>query len=315
MLGRDVGRKLKSSPPAEVWSPELRSMAQSCDALICNLECCISSRGRPTDRIAGKPFFFRAPPVAVGSLSAIGVRVAGLANNHALDFEEKALADTLDHLNGSGIAAVGAGRDPREARMSAVIEAGGLRLGIVAASDHPAEFAADDGNWGIAYADLPRGAPDWLLAEVAGLRDSCDTTIVLLHWGPNMATGPDAWQLRLGQELLDAGAGAVAGHSAHVFHGVGLSSGRPLLYDLGGALDDYAIDGRLRNDLGLMAIWTPDTAELDLVGLHLAHCRTELARGEEAEWIGGRLQRACAELGTGVARIEEGRFRVQESTK
>jgi poly-gamma-glutamate synthesis protein (capsule biosynthesis protein) len=36
--------------------------------------------------------------------------------------------------------------------------------------------------------------------------------------------------------LLDAGATVVAGHSAHVFHGVE----GPVLYDLGDFLDDYA---------------------------------------------------------------------------
>ena len=86
----------------------------------------------------------------------------------------------------------------------------------------------------------------------------------------------------------------------------------PLLYDLGDALDDYAVDPRLRNDLGLLAIWRPGDPELELelVGLALDHCRTRFAAGDEAEWISQRLTQACERLGTRVERIADERFRV-----
>jgi poly-gamma-glutamate capsule biosynthesis protein CapA/YwtB (metallophosphatase superfamily) len=310
MLGRGVAKELESRQPADLWSPEVREVAGTCDAVLCNLECCISERGSPTTRIAGKPFFFRGPPAAMDSLGAIGVRAVGAANNHALDFGEEALEDTLTHIRRAGIAATGAGLGPQQARQGAIIEAGGLRLGVVSVSDHPPEYAAQEGHWGISYADLSRGAPDWLLAELARLGKSCDATLAFLHWGPNMRASPAAWQRQLGQQLLEAGADVVAGHSAHVFHGVGWSTEGLLLYDLGDALDDYAIDKVLRNDLGVIAIWTPGASELELVGLHLDYCRTELARGEHAEWIATRLDRACRELATRVERTEEGRFRI-----
>ncbi|MDP8944288.1 MAG: CapA family protein, partial [Actinomycetota bacterium] len=135
MLGRGVAGALESTPPADVWSPELRELAAGCDVVVANLECCISERGRPTRRIPGKPFFFRAPPQAVESLRAIGAGAVSLANNHALDYEEEALADTLDHLDAAGIPRVGAGRGAAEARRGIVVEVGGARLGVVAVSD------------------------------------------------------------------------------------------------------------------------------------------------------------------------------------
>ena len=81
--------------------------------------------------------------------------------------------------------------------------------------------------------------------------------------------------------LQEAGADLVAGHSAHVFHGVGWGARGPLLFDLGDALDDYRVDPRLRNDLGVMAIWRPGDPEreLELVGLALDYCHTRLADG------------------------------------
>ena len=312
MLGRGVATALGSTPPAEVWGPELRELAAACHTVIANLECCVSGRGLPTGRVAGKPFFFRAPPQAVDALAAIGVRAVSLANNHALDFDDDALADTLVHLDEAGIESVGAGRGPREARAGLVVEAGDARVGVVAVSDHPSAYAARDGELGIAYADLHDAVPDWLEAEVADLRRRCDLVVAFPHWGPNMTTRPAAWQRERAADLLAAGCDLVAGHSAHVFHGVEWGPAGPVAYDLGDAVDDYAVDAELRNDLGLLALWRPGGApELELVGLRLEYARTGLARGDDAEWIAARLADACAELGTGVHRLDEQRFEVE----
>ena len=102
-----------------------------------------------------------------------------------------------------------------------------------------------------------------------------------------MTTDPASWQRRAAEQLQDAGADLVAGHSAHVFHGAGWGRRGPLLFDLGDALDDYAVDRRVRNDLGLMALWRPGDpqAELELIGLTLDFCHTRLAEAEDAEWI------------------------------
>ncbi len=310
MLGRSVADALERVAPADLWAPEVREIALECDAVVCNLECCISSRGRRTERVPGKPFFFRAPEAGIESLRAIGVSAVGLANNHALDYEEDALLDTLDLVSDAGIALAGAGRDLGEARRGTVFAAGDRRVGLVAASDHPAEFAAGDGAPGIAHAELARGVPGWLADEIARLRDECDLVIAFPHWGPNMTTAPAPWQRDAAREMQAAGGDVVAGHSAHVFHGVGWDEHGPLLFDLGDALDDYAVDATLRNDLGLMAVWRPGggAAELELVGLRLDFCHTRLADGADAEWIAARLEQACAEFGTSVERTATQRF-------
>jgi hypothetical protein len=315
MLGRSVGDALSArlaDRPGEVWSDDLRALCDPLDLIVCNLECCLSDRGRPTTRIRGKPFFFRGPPRAVEALEAIGVRAVSLANNHALDYEEAPLVDTLSQLDAAGIAAAGAGPDRERARRAAVVDADGTRLGLVCVSDHPREYAATADAPGIAHADLRDGAPSWLLNQVAEVAAACDAVIAFPHWGPNMNDSPLAWQRRVASELLAAGANLVAGHSAHVFHGVGWDERGPVLTDLGDALDDYRIDPVLRNDLGLLAIWTPDAGdeELELVGLRLDFCRTGLATGPDADWIAVRLARACAPLGTRPERLAEGRFRI-----
>jgi poly-gamma-glutamate capsule biosynthesis protein CapA/YwtB (metallophosphatase superfamily) len=315
MLGRSVGEALDARlahAPGDVWSDELRSLCASLDLVVCNLECCLSDRGRPTTRIRGKPFFFRGPPRAVESLKAIGAHAVSLANNHALDYETDALADTLEHLAVAGIAAAGAGPDPERAREPALLEAGTERVGLVCVSDHPREYAATADALGIAHADLGRRTPGWLLDRVAELAETCDLVIAFPHWGPNMTASPAPWQQRAAAELQAAGADLVAGHSAHVFHGVAWGERAPVLTDLGDALDDYRIDPVLRNDLSLLAIWRPGEGddELELVGLRLDFCRTGLASGADADWIASRLARACEPLGTRPERLGETRFRI-----
>jgi len=310
MLGRGVAARLSTDDhPAPVWSDDVIRICALCDALFCNLECCISERGTPTARIAGKPFFFRGPPAATDVLAAVGVDAVALANNHALDYEAEALADTLEHLSRAGIAAAGAGPSADAARRGVVVAAHGARVGLLSVTDHPAEYAAGADSWGVAFAELPSGLPGWVEAELSRLAGEADLVVAFPHWGPNMTVRPDRRQRRRARELLAAGADLVAGHSAHVFHGVELVEGRPVLYDLGAALDDYAVDPDLRNDLGLLALWRPGgEPALELVGLHVHHCHTDLARGAAADWIAARLSRACAELGTSPKRVAEQRF-------
>jgi poly-gamma-glutamate synthesis protein (capsule biosynthesis protein) len=208
---------------------------------------------------------------------------------------------------------VGADLEIDGARRGVVVQAGRSRLGVLALSDHPREFAAGEGRAGIAYADLRRGLPEWVTTELRRLRVQAELLLVFPHWGPNMTSRPARWQRERGRQLLAAGADAVAGHSAHVFHGVALTAAGPVLYDLGGALDDYAIDPELRNDLGVLARWRPRAEpEIELIGLRLGFCRTELAVGADADWIAARLERACGKLGTSVKRMDEARFALRE---
>ena len=304
MLGRKVAERLAEGAPERIWSEELLELLATCDAVICNLECCVSERGRRTGRVARKPFFFRGPPAAVEALSAAGVAAVSLANNHVLDFGGEALGDTLELLGAAGIAAAGAGANVEEARRGAVIVADDLRLGLLAVTDHPPEYAVRDGSPGVAWADLSAGLPGWIPAELSRLLGEADAVLAFPHWGPNMTGEPAAWQRERARELVAAGADLVAGHSAHVFHGIGRVEDSPVLYDLGDALDDYRVDEELRNDLGVLVLWRPGAdPELELAGLQLDYCETGLARGADADWIAARLERACAELGTRAERV------------
>jgi poly-gamma-glutamate capsule biosynthesis protein CapA/YwtB (metallophosphatase superfamily) len=294
MLGRGVARTLATTPPAAMVAPEVLAVLGDADLVVLNLECCISERGRPW-AAPGKPFFFRAPPRAVELLVLLGTDCVTLANNHALDYGVDALADTLAHLAAADIAAVGAGLDLAQARRPAVLAAGGLRVAVLGATDHPPDFAASPDRPGVAFADLGRQVPNWLLDSVRAA--DAEVRLVTPHWGPNMTTAPVRHVRRAATALVDAGATLVAGHSAHVPHGVA----GPVLYDLGDFLDDYRVDPVLRNDLGLLFLVTLDArgpVRLEALPLKLEYCHTRLAAGDDADWMRRRFRAACADLGT-----------------
>jgi len=292
MLGRGIAHRLALNPNHALVAPEIVEAIDEADLFVLNLECCISARGRPWP---GRAFHFRAPPWAVQALAHIHVDCVTLANNHALDFGPDALLDTLSHLDAAGIRVVGAGTDVERARAPAVVEWGGLRVAIVAFSDHPAEYAATVDRPGIAYANLQDGVPEWLTRL-----PEADAVLVFPHWGPNMTSEPLPYIRRAARELLAAGATLVAGHSAHVFHGVAPQ----ILYDLGDFIDDYAVDPILRNDLGLLFFVDLAGARLEAIPLKLEFAHTRPATGDEFSWIKRRFTQACAALGTEAAEAD-----------
>jgi poly-gamma-glutamate capsule biosynthesis protein CapA/YwtB (metallophosphatase superfamily) len=306
MLGRGVAEALATRHPEALVAPEVVAFAREADLFVLNLECCISERGDPWPD-PGKPFFFRATPQATELLAHMGVGCVTLANNHALDFGETALLDTFTHLADAGIEWVGAGATVEEARAPTVLEAGGIKLAVVAATDHPPEYAAGPERPGVAFADLVSGAiPAWLRDAVRAGDAGADAVVVTPHWGPNMVGAPMPHVRAAADALRGAGATLVAGHSAHVFHG----AGKQILYDLGDFLDDYSTDALLRNDLGLFFLVTLErgrAVRVEALPLRLDYCHTRLADEHDAAWVRERFRTASAALGTDVAE-EDGRL-------
>ena len=296
MLGRRVADQLALEAPEALFSDDVVAVAHEADLFLVNLECAISDRGRRWPSPA-KPFFFRAPPVATDVLRRLGVGCVTLANNHALDYGTDALEDTVKHLHDAGIEHVGAGSDVDEARAPLVIERAGTRVGIIGVTDHPADFAARPDRGGVAFADLRQGVPDWLRDAVRTL--DADVVLVTPHWGPNMVVEPVPHVRRAADELREIGATLIAGHSAHVFHGVE----DHVLFDLGDLIDDYARHPVVRNDVGLLWLVTIEDGvptRLEAVPLGLDYCRTTLADAEQQQWVVRRFRHACAALGTQV---------------
>lgn len=308
MLGRYVGQRIASEGP-DYPLGEITTLLRSADLAIVNLECAITAS---VQRWSGLPkaFYFGAPPQAVRSLLDAGIAGATLANNHVLDFDVAGLRDTLHTLRSHGIGCAGAGMDVDEARAPLLLVRNGIKLGLVAFCDHQSDFAADEHRPGIAWLDFEDEPVvlDQFRASLQQLvRSGVDWPMLSLHWGPNMVERPSARFVRLAHAAIDMGYRILFGHSAHVFHGVEIYRGCPIIYAAGDLVDDYYVEPEFGNDHQLLFELVIDRDALRNIELHPVFIEDSCVRpaqGEQFRFIAERASRLCAELGSKVELVE-----------
>jgi poly-gamma-glutamate capsule biosynthesis protein CapA/YwtB (metallophosphatase superfamily) len=305
MLGRGVNSALAHFGAAYPWGTTVPILREA-DLAIVNLECVIASDGRPWSRWR-KVFHFRADPgTAIPALQLAGVDCVTLANNHVLDYEEEAFLEMLTALEGCGLPYTGAGRNEAAARRPVLLEREGVRIGVVACTDNEPGWAATATTPGTHYLPitLEEQVQAQVRADIQGARAAgADIVLLSLHWGPNMVERPTPQFQAFAHAAIEAGADVVYGHSAHLFQGIELYRGRPILYDLGDFVDDYAVDPELRNDWGIAArlyVTTDRILRIELVPVLIAHYQVNLAVGAVAQAIASRVRSLSAELGTHV---------------
>jgi poly-gamma-glutamate synthesis protein (capsule biosynthesis protein) len=226
------------------------------DLVIGNCEGAYSDRAEqaPTAGIA-----MRVPTSMAAGLSAAGVDVMTLANNHSVDGGHGALLDTIKTLRAQGIEPVGAGEDLDAARRPVFVERGGRRIAIIStASYFPAGYEARPGVPGLNplrfynhYASsamevfhCPGAAPDVLVVpdkdDQAALLDAiraadaqADVVIVTFHWGESVRpVVVQDYERETARLAIDAGADVVLCGHHHVVRGVDVYEGAPIYHGL-----------------------------------------------------------------------------------
>ena len=238
--GRSMEAQLARYGPAYPWAG-LQPLLQEADWVSANLEGVLATRGDPLD----KSYLIRAHPDTGETLQQAGFNLVHLANNHALDFGEAALDQTLSTLETLGIAFVGAGSSPDMARRPAEFTASGLRVAVLG-------YAATrwNGSQDVPATDLIAWANvDAMQADVRAVRDRVDLVIVHLHAGTEYAASPSPDQVRFARAAIDAGANLVVGHHPHVTQTVEQYKGGLIVYSLGDALFDIPRPAAMRGHL------------------------------------------------------------------
>lgn len=205
------------------------------DVAMVNLE---NPLTRSTLSLGKKQLNFKADPESVKVLTAGGVDIVNLANNHAMDYEEPGLVETINTLDNAGIQHLGAGRDIKEARRPDIIEVKGQRIAYLGYYDTDLH-AADYGKAGTNPRRNNRVAED-----IKALRGQVDWIIVNYHWGVELADYPGDWQIDLARFTIDQGADLVVGHHPHVLQGAEIYKGKPIVYSLG----NFIFGGNARSD-------------------------------------------------------------------
>jgi len=301
MLGRLVNQALKHKDPDYVWGDTL-PLFRAADVRICNLECVLSDRGRPWS-VPPKVFHFRSDAKNVSVLAAAGIDVVSLANNHVLDYEYVALLEMLDILERAAIRYSGAGRNRNEARRPAVLDRNGKRVAVIAATDNEPSWEAAAELPGTFY--TPIDTSDHRAAELIALVSEtarhATVLIVSLHWGPNWGYDPPREHVLFARTLIDAGAAIVFGHSPHVFRGVEIYKGKPILYSAGDFIDDYAVDEVERNDESFVFTIDVEDRSVSEIALYPTLISAFQARRADpgmGRQIAAKMQALCGGLGT-----------------
>ncbi len=211
-----------------VLSPVLLEAMQTADITVINNEFPFSTRG---EQAPDKQFTFRVNPDYVRVLTDMGVDIAGIANNHVLDFGPDALLDTFETLENAGIDYMGAGSDLSRASALITKEVNGKTFGFLAASR-----VIPVVSWDIKNASpgvFTTYDPALLLAAIKEARTHCDFLSVFVHWGIERDEYPQDYQVTMAQQYIDAGADLVVGAHPHVLQGIAYYENKPVFYSLG----------------------------------------------------------------------------------
>lgn len=216
--------------PSTTFGPVAAELTEG-DLTMVNLETAITSRGTAED----KRYLFRAPDTAVPAMTAAGIDVVSLANNHSMDYGREGLADTIATAEAGGLGTVGAGDDIDEAFTPLRRTVQGVDIAIFAFSqvdDLAEEWAATPDRSGMAMAfDTERA-----YAAVRAARADSDLIVVLPHWGAEGDQCPTGRQQDFAAGLIEAGADILVGAHSHVLQGAGREGDAYVAYGLGNFL-------------------------------------------------------------------------------
>ncbi len=277
--------------------PALIDEMRSADIMMLNNEFPYSDRGEP---LADKQFTFRAPVSSADYLNTLGVDLVSLANNHAYDYGETALLDTLAALQDAGIVYVGAGRDLAEARRPVCYIVNNVKIAVVSATqierlDNPDTKGATDTTPGV----FRCWNGEDLLETVREAAADNDFVIAYIHWGTENQEATDWAQEELASALASAGTDLIIGDHPHCLQRIDVVDGVPVVYSLG----NFWFNSKTI-DTGMIRISLDEDGmqSCQFVPCLQSGGRTTLLQGEEKERVLDYMRR----ISSGVRIDEEG---------
>lgn len=276
---------------------EMLERMQNADLFVINEEFPFSLRG---EAMEDKQFTFRADPKYVEIFQKMGVDIATVANNHALDFGRDAFLDTLDTLKSAGITCIGGGYHLSEASAPAVQTIKGQTFAIFGATrvSPSATWYASDSQAGL----FQTYDATLLNQKIAEAHAEYDHVIVFVHWGIEKNETPEDYQRSLAKGYIDAGADLVVGCHPHVLQGFEYYNGVPIVYSLG----NYLFGNRDGDTVLLEASYDSEGAP----SIRLVPCKrvgSVLSRIQHPEALFQHL----TELSFGVTVAEDGTLQSQ----
>lgn len=188
---------------------EVLPLLQDADLTFGNLETTLTGAAAG---YSGYPAF-NAPDDYAAALKVAGFDLLSTTNNHSLDRGEKGVLRTLEVLDGLGIGHIGTYSSEADRDSLRIIDLKGTKLAFLAYT------------YGMNGRVEPAGK-SYLVNEIDSLQmkaevararaEGADLVIVYYHFGNENERLPNAFQKRVVQETIDAGADVILGGHPHV---------------------------------------------------------------------------------------------------
>lgn len=174
----------------------------------------------------------------IQGLKFAGIDVVSLANNHAGNYGEEGVKETINHLTAAGIDSTGT-----------------IFSNLVIKDIRGIKFAF------LGFNDITKDQPgvsnvdeEKIKNEIAQAKRQANIVIVTMHWGVEYQDQPDNRQRYLGQLVIDAGADLVIGNHPHWIQPVEIYKDKLITYAHGNFIFDQ--EWSLKTKQGVIGKYT-----------------------------------------------------------
>lgn len=266
-LGRAVGQQILKGN-LDYPFKHVADTLRKADIVFVNLESQLSDQKGITEHPQYN-MIFTGPPDGALSLKQANVTVVSTANNHAFDYGNRALRETIENLRNAGIGFVGTSVDSVGEMTPAVTERGGTRIGFLAYT----QFVNPKGNWRGKIALFER---EQVRRDIESLKAAVDLVVVSYHAGAEYVDAPSSKLRQEFRHFVECGADIVIGHHPHYVQGIERYNGKLVFYSLGNFVFYQPQREWTRFGLGVTFDISKDTAGARISGVRLHVVRAGL---------------------------------------
>ncbi len=230
----------------------IKAEIEKSDYAVLNLETAVTTR---TDKFK-KDYNFKADPTSLKGITNAGFDMVSLGNNHAMDYKEEGLEDTIKHLKEYELEYIGAGLNEKEAYSSKTIEIKNKKIKFLGFSRVLPDISwyAGKNKPGIASGYQE----DRVIRIIKEERKDCDYLFVYIHWGKESKEKPEDYQIKYAKKMIDAGADGIIGSHPHVLQGFEYYKDKPIAYSLGNFLFPSYVSGK-KAETGILKLKIDET--------------------------------------------------------
>ncbi|NMA03381.1 MAG: CapA family protein [Clostridiales bacterium] len=158
---------------------------------------------------------FNTPKESLSAIKDAGFDIMSTANNHCLDQGKKGLTDTIDNIKANNMKNIGTYKHKEDNKIL-IEEIDGIKLGFLSytygLNGLDATLTREELSFMVNLIDENRIESDLKKARVQDL----DLIIVSIHWGNEYQREPSAYQIELGEKMIEWGADIILGSHPHV---------------------------------------------------------------------------------------------------